>query len=277
MLPILLACAHAAETPMVEWGPDGHARVARTGAPRPGSEELAWIEGEEILFGAPGAVTRRLPLPSLLPAESNHRVAWYDAGRLYLQANLAPTAPEYNDLVGPDTACALIDVGTGAWTHPKACVTGDFLAIYALHFEAGLVVVHSAGEGHPGVLVAPWSPEAGQGEPVTPDLDLYPFGPAEVWLRGGRVELTTPCRLGQPRPCDAEDVEGRAWGHYVVTDGKFVLLQDGLPAWAVPHPQNARWAWGEPGRVCEGNPSGRHRCKRVPAEKAAGAAGAAAL
>lgn len=272
MLTILLACAHAAETPYVEWGPDGHARVARPGAPRPGSEELAWVEGKEILFGAPGAVTRRVPLPTLLPIESDHRLAWYDAGHLLLQTDLDLTDPDAYDLVGPTTACAMLDVGTGAWTHPKACVTGDFYEIYGIHFDAGLVVVQSAGEGHPGVLVAPWSPDAGQGEPVTPAVDLYPFGPAEVWLRNGRIELTTPCRLGRERPCDAEDVEGRAWGHYVVTDGAFVLLQEGLPAWAVPHPKNARWAWGEPGRVCEGNPSGRHRCKRVAPGKAAEAA-----
>lgn len=265
MLPLLLAAPlFAAETPTVEWGPDGNARVAQEGVPRPGSADRARLVGDQLFIGPPGSTPTPIAVPGLVHDPLFRLIAWVDSGRLYLHASRDPAAEPAHDLQPKSEGCAILTVATGAWSEPKACVDGDFYRMYDVRFQDGVAFVGSAGEGHPGLLVYRWTPEGGRGELMTPPLDLYHSGPAEGWLRNGRVEIATPCKLGEERPCAGDDVGDAPWRLYAVVDGRFVLLRDGLPAGFVPHPTEDRWAWGEPGQICEASPKSAKRCRPVP-------------
>lgn len=277
LLAFAFACHHrAAETPgeppFVGWSPDGaRLHAAPPGVLSPTGARWARRSGASVLWGTTDGHGPHglIPIERWIDGEAAEPpitlVAWIDDEQLYLHqldtslVYLAQTEPVVAE------SCRVFNVLTEAMTTPKSCVQGDFLELHGLRFSEGVVIAESHGEGHPGLSVTRWTPEGGQGERVIPELDLYPFGPVVPHFTAAGVALMTPCHLGDERPCQASDGEDRSeepWRHYVVKDDTFVLLREGLPADARPHPQDAdRYLWAEGALVCEGDPAGKKRCR----------------
>ena len=273
------ACHHrapseeaAVEPPFVGWSPSGERQLSPPpGVLSPSGERWARLSGKSVLWGGVDGKGGHgmIPLERWIDGDPDELPltlgAWIDEEHLYLHQLDAQLvyAAQTEDVRAE--ACRVVNVVTEETTEPKACVEGSFLELHGLQFSDGVVILQSHGEGHPGLDVVRWTPETGQGERVIPELDLYPFGPVVPHFTAAGVALLTPCHLGDERPCQADDGEDRTeepWRHYVVKDGVFVLLREGLPADAQPHPQDAsRYLWAEGDRVCEGDPAGKRRCR----------------
>lgn len=256
----------------VGWSPDGERQLSPPpGVLSPSGARWARLSGKSVLWGPVDGQGDHgmIPLERWIDGDPDELPltlgAWMDEEQLYLhQLDAQLVYAAQTEEVRAET-CRVVNVVTEAITEPKACVEGGFLEIHGLQFRDGVVIVESHGEGHPGLDVVRWSPESGQGERVIPELDLYPFGPVVPHFTAVGVALLTPCHLGDDRPCQADDGEDRTeepWRHYLVKDGAFVLVREGLPADAQPHPQDAdRYLWAEADRVCDGDPAGKRRCR----------------
>lgn len=220
LLPLsLLACLHPSP-PAVAPGD-----TAWTPSPS-GAHEAALLLGQ-LHWRAPGGPATLVEVPRWIPGDGALRtwLAWVDEGRLLVQqldvdSVAAPDGPT-------DPACGVYDLARGAWSSPATCLTGSFWSVHAVELHEGVAFVASSGEGHPGLDVYRWTPEAGRGEDLFPTLDLYPFGPVEPLWEHGEVVLRTPCALERPRPCqtaEGDAVEGPEH-RYVRRDGAWVRLR----------------------------------------------------
>jgi hypothetical protein len=152
---------------------------------------------------------------------------------------------------------------------PLPCPESSFVQVVALiGAPSGALIVHSVGEGHPGVdLLLPAGEAPGRWTPATlPFADLYPFGPLELLPRSdGSYDILTPCPLGPPRPClpTAEAELPPRWYRWRPGAAPQPLAQ-GPRAALTPAPTGRLAAWTEGEALCVGKRPGRGRCTPLP-------------
>ncbi len=223
----------------------------------PSGEREAVLLGEDsVTFRhgpAGGPFGAEVKVPRLLSRkrapDGTRRIAFWVSERvLVIREASAPHEEAF--------ACRAYDVVTRGWS-PAACPEGDFNLVWNVEpGPNGWLAIHSAGEGHPGVLFARYDVKRGQGKPEGPSIDEYPSGPVEATFTqdGKGLLLATPCLLErqEPRPCEDLTDDKAPWRIYAWTfaERKLVLLREGLPEPIVPSPKGHLFAWPEPSRVC---------------------------
>lgn len=177
-------------------------------APSPDGARVVWVEGGRLRLGPVGGVAAGdWALPDPGAPEVHWFPAFLDAGRVYLHAS---------DRHGEVDRCWLLDVGTGGWSEPPACLVHAFHAVTGIRRGPGeWWVVDSHAEGTPAVDVQRY--DGVRARPAAlPWSDLYPYGTAHPSFVGGELWWTSDCDLARPRPC-AGKLEGetdgpwRAW------------------------------------------------------------------
>lgn len=290
-----IAAAGAAGAQELAWTPDGTrllverrwvldpAREAWTELPRPFPEpELVAVSPSGRRLAAAGAgrlaagpiegpLGEPVPVPVWAPEEPSGprreeldlelALFWLDEERLFVQQTerLARVEPQ----------CRIWETGPEAWRPAPSCVAGDFYQVWAIERgPRGWIAVYTAGEGHPGMMLARYDADQGQRPlPEAPELDLYPFGPLRVQFRadGSGVLLATPCVLErkEPRPC--EEPHG-GWRVYSWAPGSGAprLEREGLTEGALPSPDGQHLAWASGGRVCVSRPGAPEACLPLP-------------
>jgi hypothetical protein len=159
--------------------------------------------------------------------------------------------------------CATVRVGVAALT-PVPCPKGQMHQLYGVVPGPGdLLAVQSSGEGHPAVDLIRWTPLA-QEAVRTPNIDLYPYGPAHPSFAEGRLWLHTPCDLREPRGCPNDGIGGRAPTFVFTvqpdTDAP-VLHREGVPAGLAYDAVHDRFGWAEGEQWCVGDLRAPPRCR----------------
>lgn len=238
-VPMALRCAAAD----VRWGDFDL-------VPFPTGSRVLWTDGHRFRVGSvTGPFTEAVPIPDLLGDGAGPDL-------LVVRSVLVPIDDRHILLrqqhrYRSGVACRIHDVVLGRWGETDVCPQGSLRDVRrARTGPGGWWVIHSTGEGHPGLKVYRAGHVSGEETGVF-EPDLYPAGPAEATVSrdGTVVWISSPCPIDEPgRRCldiDAERRQLYAW------DGeRLVRLASNLPPGAVASPTGEEIAWPDDGRIC---------------------------
>lgn len=236
----------------------------------PTGEYIAVNEGEVWYHGpVAGPLRGPFPLPLLLPHTEGQPVP-QQRSLLFWTTQQQLALYQIEARAGDEQRCALFNERTSQWVPTAGCPPSDFLEPW--HVESGpegWLAVLSGAEGAVALRVTRYTPDK---EPIAeagPSFNLSPEGAlyAQFATQDAQLYLSTPCILErhEPIPCEGLPADA-AWRLYVWSGSSksLTLLQQGLPAGAVPHPSGSLWAWTLPPRVCVSGVDRQPECFMPP-------------